>query len=147
MKGCLRQATITRLLSLSLCLYVFVLTFVSLSLRFCPYICLFVFTFLSLHLSLCLQVFVAVLTFVSLFTLSRLLRFSVTRFGEISPLWQNFKGLWQFVRVYLVFGKIFNLLRKFIMKLGEMSLLQMAKYRKSNLVVWSPCLFFSTLID
>ena len=23
---------------------------------------------------------------------------SVTRFGKISPLWQNFKGLWQFVK-------------------------------------------------
>ena len=31
---------------------------------------------------------------------------SVTRFGEISPLWWKFKSLCQFLGVYLVFGKI-----------------------------------------
>ena len=31
---------------------------------------------------------------------------SVTRFGEISPLWQNYKSLWAiFWMAYLVFGK------------------------------------------
>ena len=29
---------------------------------------------------------------------------NVTRLGEISPLWQNFKRLWIFLGVYLVFG-------------------------------------------
>ena len=29
---------------------------------------------------------------------------SVTRFGEISPLWQNFKSLWCYLRVYFVLG-------------------------------------------
>ena len=31
---------------------------------------------------------------------------SVTRFGEILPLWYNFKTFGQFLRVYLVFGNI-----------------------------------------
>ena len=30
---------------------------------------------------------------------------SVTIFGEISPLWQNFERLWRFSMVYLVFGQ------------------------------------------
>ena len=33
----------------------------------------------------------------------------VTRFGEISLLWQNFKNLLQFLRVYKIFGKILKL--------------------------------------
>ena len=35
---------------------------------------------------------------------------SVTRLGEISPLWQNFKSLLLFFARFLVFGKILNLL-------------------------------------
>ena len=35
---------------------------------------------------------------------------SVTRFGEISPLGQTLKSLKQYIRVYLVFGRILNLI-------------------------------------
>ena len=35
---------------------------------------------------------------------------SVTRFGNMSAIWLNFKRLWPFLRVYLVFGKILYLL-------------------------------------
>ena len=35
---------------------------------------------------------------------------SVARFREISPLWQYFKTIWQFLRVYLAFDNIYNLL-------------------------------------
>ena len=37
---------------------------------------------------------------------------NVTRFGEISPLWHNFKIIGNFMRVKLVFGKLLNLLWK-----------------------------------
>ena len=42
---------------------------------------------------------------------SRYQRFSVTKFGEISPLWQNLTSHWQFIRVLLFIGIIlkFNL--------------------------------------
>ena len=33
-------------------------------------------------------------------------RSSVTRFGEIPPIWQNFKIIMQFLRVQLVLGKL-----------------------------------------
>ena len=36
--------------------------------------------------------------------------FSVTRFGEISPLGRNYKSLWWFLRLNFVFEKFFNLL-------------------------------------
>ena len=51
---------------------------------------------------------------------------SVTRFGEISPLRQNFNSLFQYLRAYLVFGKIV-ILPRFYMPLGKLSLLYMAK--------------------
>ena len=51
---------------------------------------------------------------------------SVTRFGEISPLWQNVKSLWSFRKVHLVLGKFSNLLWQFLTALGKFSLLEMA---------------------
>ena len=39
---------------------------------------------------------------------------SVTRFGEIPPIWQNFKSLGKYFRVYLVFGKNDNFLLRFL---------------------------------
>ena len=42
---------------------------------------------------------------------------SVTRFGEICPLWRNFKN--NFMRVYLVFGQILTYFVKFCMLLGK----------------------------
>ena len=41
---------------------------------------------------------------------NNLLISSVTRYGEISPLWQNFERLWRIKSVYLVFGKSFRLI-------------------------------------
>ena len=38
-------------------------------------------------------------------------RYSEARFGEISPLWQDFNKLGHFDRVHLIIGKIFKLLR------------------------------------
>ena len=38
-------------------------------------------------------------------------RYSVARFGEISPLWQDFNKLGHFDRVHLIISKIFKLLR------------------------------------
>ena len=40
---------------------------------------------------------------------------SVTRFVNISPLWQDFKNIWPFLKVYLVSGRISNMLRQFFM--------------------------------
>jgi len=48
---------------------------------------------------------------------------SVTRFGEISPLGQTLKSLKQYIRVYLVFGRILNLLWNFLTILGNFELL------------------------
>ena len=52
---------------------------------------------------------------------------SVTRFGEISPLWQKIKNLEQTFVVYLVFGKKFTFSGMFLVLI---LLLQMAKYWK-----------------
>ena len=56
------------------------------------------------------------------------MRSSVTRFGEISPLWHNFKSLWLFLRVNFVLGKILNLIGQIFMMFDEFSLLLMAQY-------------------
>ena len=55
-------------------------------------------------------------------------RNSVTRFGEILPLWQGVKSVWAFFKVNLVFGKILNPLSQKGMLLGKFVLLQIAKY-------------------
>ena len=57
----------------------------------------------------------------SLFRASRLYshRSSVTRFGEISPLWQNCTSLWQFFEGFLIFGKIVNLLCQHFYSIGQ----------------------------
>ena len=34
--------------------------------------------------------------------------YSVTRFGEISPLWQNFKSIWLFFQGIFCFGQNFE---------------------------------------
>ena len=41
---------------------------------------------------------------------------SVARFGEISPLWQNFTSLWPFLRLHLIFCKNFC---KFLCAFGQ----------------------------
>ena len=62
---------------------------------------------------------------------------SVTRFGEISPLWQNFKSLWLFLRVYFVLGKILNPTGHIFRILGKFSLFLLAQYWRNNLAIWS----------
>ena len=44
---------------------------------------------------------------------------SVTRFGEISALWQNLQSLGQLSGVYLLFGKILNLLWQILYTFGQ----------------------------
>ena len=46
-------------------------------------------------------------------------------------------SLWQFLHVYLIFGKIVNLLWPTFMLLGKSSLLQRVKYCKNNLAISS----------
>ena len=54
---------------------------------------------------------------------------SVTRFGEISPLWQNFMNLCPMVEVlFSVFGKILNLLWQNSCVFGQ-PMFQMAKFK------------------
>ena len=48
---------------------------------------------------------------------------SVTRFGEISPFWQNMRSLGQFLRVYFLLGRIFDRLCKFCLPLSKSSLM------------------------
>ena len=43
---------------------------------------------------------------------------SVTRFGEILPLWQKFKSLWQILMIYFLFGKTLNLLWQLVTLVG-----------------------------
>ena len=43
----------------------------------------------------------------------------MTRFGEISPLFKNVINLWQFLKVYSVFGKIVNLLGQILCAIGQ----------------------------
>ena len=57
-------------------------------------------------------------------------RSSVTRFGEISPLWQNFQSLGQFLKVNLLFGKILARLWQILYVMGKISLMQMDKIQK-----------------
>ena len=38
-------------------------------------------------------------------------RTCVTRFGEIWPLWLNFKSIWHFLKLNVLFGQILNILK------------------------------------
>ena len=72
---------------------------------------------------------------------------SVTRFGEISPLWQQkFKSLailtslfslWQFLQVSLVFGKILNLLWQSLKAIGQFFIVVNSQILKNDLAIWS----------
>ena len=62
---------------------------------------------------------------------------SVTRFGKISPLWQSFEGLWQLVKGSFSIWQNYNLLWQISCAIELILIVKMAKYRKSNLVVWS----------
>ena len=53
---------------------------------------------------------------------------SVTRFGEIPPLWQINKNIGNIFKVYLVWVKFSTHFGTICMLLGTLSLLKMAKY-------------------
>ena len=64
---------------------------------------------------------------------------SVTRFGEISPLWQNFKSLWLFFEDYFLLAKIFTSIGQIFMILDKFWMFFMAQSWKDNLTIWSHC--------
>ena len=71
---------------------------------------------------------------------SFLLSRSVTRFGEISPLWCNVVKLWALLKGAFTIWRNFELtLAIFYMVLAKCSVLQMAKYCDSKLTNWSHC--------
>ena len=47
------------------------------------------------------------------------MKISATRFGEIPPLWKDYKSCAFFLRVYLVFGKTLNLLWQNLYAIGQ----------------------------
>ena len=50
---------------------------------------------------------------------TRLFTISVSRFGEISPLWPNVIKLWYFGKVHLLFGNLLNLLWQILYGFGQ----------------------------
>ena len=62
---------------------------------------------------------------------------SVTRFGEISPLWSNVKSLWQVLRVNLIFGKVLNLLWLIFRYNTQIFIAENGNIIKINLAFWS----------
>ena len=68
----------------------------------------------------------------------RLVVSSVTRFGDISPLWQIFESLWPiFAGSSQHLHNLLNLFGHIFMLLGKFWLLQMAKCWKLCLAIWS----------
>ena len=62
----------------------------------------------------------------------------VTRFGEISPLWQNFKSLWAiFLMVHLLFCKILVQLWHFY-AIGQIVIVVNGQRLNSYIATWSP---------
>ena len=62
---------------------------------------------------------------------------SLTRFGEIPPLWQIFKNIWQYNFSLFGFEQSFQLtLAQFVCCWANL-IAEMAKYWKYNLVIWS----------
>ena len=67
---------------------------------------------------------------------------SVTRFGEISPLWQKFKvSIWQFFGGLIQYlAKLYTqVLWQIVSPLGKCSLLQMTKYGIKYISFWTQC--------
>ena len=61
----------------------------------------------------------------------------MTRFGEISPLWQNFTSLWQILTIYFIFGKMLSLLWKTWNIIGLIFIVANGKILNNNLTIWS----------
>ena len=62
---------------------------------------------------------------------------SVTKSDEISPLWQKIKCLWQFLRVYLVFGKNCYLLWQILYIIGQFFMVVNGQIMKIIKTIWS----------
>ena len=62
---------------------------------------------------------------------------SVTRFGEISPLWQNYKVLSAVLRVHLVFGKLLKLLLLKCFTIGHAFIVVDGQRLNNNIADWS----------
>ena len=64
---------------------------------------------------------------------------SVTRFGEILPLWQKFVFFGNFLTVYFVFGKILMWLWQICDIIGLICIVANDQILKNNLTIWSHC--------
>ena len=62
---------------------------------------------------------------------------SVTRLGEMSPLWPTFNSLWLFLEVLYFCLNIQSTLAIFYATLEQIFVAEFAKYRKHNLAIWS----------
>ena len=58
--------------------------------------------------------------------------FSVTRFGEIPPLWQIFKNLWQYIYGLFGFGKVSNLLWHNLCAIGQIFITENGQILKTQ---------------
>ena len=63
--------------------------------------------------------------------------FSVTRFSESSPFWQNLQSLGQFLRVYLLFGNILDRLWQILYANGQVFIDVNSQMSTNKLVIWS----------
>ena len=68
-----------------------------------------------------------------------LLAYSVTRFGEILPLWQKFISLWHFLMVYFLFVKMQSLLWQICHIIGKIFSVANDQILKNDLTIWSHC--------
>ena len=64
----------------------------------------------------------------------------MTRFGKISPFWQNLQSLGQFLKVYLLFGKILDKLWQIKNVIGQVFIDVNGQMLKNKLANWSHCL-------
>ena len=69
---------------------------------------------------------------------------SVTRFCEISPLWQKFTSCWQIFMVYFLFGKMLSLLWQICDIIGLIFILATGQILKNNQTILSHCKRVST---
>ena len=67
---------------------------------------------------------------------------SVTRFGEISPLWHNLKVLGKFLKVYFVFCKFLILLWQKCYTIGQVFMVPESYILKNKFAIWSHCFSF-----
>ena len=71
--------------------------------------------------------------------LASILSLNVTRFCEISPLWQHLQSLRRFKKAYLVFGKIMSLLWQLFYALRQIYIVANSQILINSLAIWSHC--------